>query len=129
MQRPPDLHVLNACAGMFEDVAFQSRVAVDKRGRKLGKYKHKEDMRKYYRLQNEEASCAPLGSTLPVLVACLNVRFYAVQEDWGREIRPEGNGGAISLGEHSRAGAVPHHTHSIAFVSALQKMKMGRKRG
>lgn len=39
---------------MFKDKAFQVKSAVDKRGRKVGKKKQKEDISKYYRLENEE---------------------------------------------------------------------------
>ena len=52
--------------GMFKDKAFQVKSAVDKRGRKIRKDRSKEDMRKYYRIQQEEV-CAILicqtGST------------------------------------------------------------------
>lgn len=41
-------------AGMFKDPEFQSGQMVDKRGRKVRRTKHKEDMRKYYRLQGED---------------------------------------------------------------------------
>lgn len=43
-------------ADMFKDKAFQVRSTVDKRGRKIGKKKQKEDMRKYYRLPGTEVT-------------------------------------------------------------------------
>ena len=39
---------------MFKDKSFEVRSAVDKRGRQLGRGRKNEDMRKYYRLANEE---------------------------------------------------------------------------
>ncbi|KAK9828879.1 hypothetical protein WJX72_002532 [[Myrmecia] bisecta] len=41
-------------AGMFNDPSFQVRSSVDKRGRKVGKAKKNEDMRKFYRLRDED---------------------------------------------------------------------------
>lgn len=41
-------------AGMFSDEAFAVAGGVDKRGRKVGKSKSREDMRRYYRLAGEE---------------------------------------------------------------------------
>ena len=47
-------HHFGCIAGMFKDKAFQVKSAVDKRGRKVKSGRAKEDMRKYYRLHNEE---------------------------------------------------------------------------
>ena len=62
---------------MFKDKAFQASVAVDKRGRKVPKTKRKEDMRKYYRLQDEEVRSLRTQSGVNLLQLCATLKLLA----------------------------------------------------
>ncbi|KAG2482679.1 hypothetical protein HYH03_018414 [Edaphochlamys debaryana] len=44
----------NRFAGMFQDPEFQTRSAVDKRGRQVESKRRNEDLRRYYRLKDED---------------------------------------------------------------------------
>lgn len=71
--------------GMFKDKAFQVRSAVDKRGRKIGKAKNREDMRKYYRIADEQVSAhllSVISGRTSLLMLC---HFpYLTLESFGR---------------------------------------------
>ena len=84
---------------MFKDPAFEVKSAVDKRGRKIGKQIQKEDLRKYYRLQNEEV-CSPASYNRCIPSnpqACCHYPVW-LQEDWGKKPNPTlGDAGAFCV--------------------------------
>ena len=98
--------------GMFKDPAFEVKSAVDKRGRKLGKQIQKEDLRKYYRLQNEEVRLPCLDRVAAWRPTPNLLRHHPMwlQEDWGRKPNmTPGEAGAFCVFRVCRRQGLGHH--------------------